>query len=80
METQNVTLAVPKDVLHRVKKIAHNRHTSLSGLLTGYLHEIADQEDRYEASKREALALMATGFDWGSASVPAWKRDELHER
>ncbi len=80
METQNVTLALPKDLLRKAKRIAHNRQTSLSALLGAYMKEITDQEDRYEASKREALALMEAGFNWGAASAQPWTRDELHER
>ena len=34
METQNITLAIPKDVLHKARQAAVARHTSLSGLLT----------------------------------------------
>jgi hypothetical protein len=34
METQNVTLTLPKDVLHALKAIAVPRGTSISDLLT----------------------------------------------
>ena len=34
METQNITLSIPKEILLRVKLLAVKRQTSVSGLLT----------------------------------------------
>lgn len=40
METQNVTLSLPKEVLLKVKLIAVKRQTSVSRLLTQILENI----------------------------------------
>ena len=40
METQNITLALPKDVLLKVKLLAVKRNTSVSGLLTQTLERL----------------------------------------
>ncbi len=38
--TQNVTLAIPKDVLRKAKILAVQKNTSLSGLLTQTLIDL----------------------------------------
>ncbi|HHY58293.1 MAG TPA: hypothetical protein GYA08_22975 [Chloroflexi bacterium] len=40
MNTQNVTLAIPKDVLHKARKIAVDRQTSLSSMMTQALLDL----------------------------------------
>ena len=47
METQNVTLSLPKDLVRKVKLVAVERQTSISGLLKELLTEAVAQEDRY---------------------------------
>ncbi|WHE05965.1 hypothetical protein PGH24_07205 [Thermoanaerobacterium thermosaccharolyticum] len=39
-KTQNITLSLPKDLLQKIKHIAINKQTSVSGLLTKTLEEI----------------------------------------
>ena len=52
METQNITLSIPKEILLRVKLIAVTRHTSVSGLLTQMLERLVQQEDAYAHARR----------------------------
>lgn len=80
MEKQNITLALPKDLLRRVKHMAVERDTSVSGLLTQFLTELVEQEDGYESARRRHMALMERGFDMGTGGRVTWTRDELHER
>ncbi len=78
METQNVTLSIPKHILQRAKLLAVQRNQSLSGLLTGLLIDLLESEERYEEARRRSLARLhearALGGDY------AWSRESLHER
>ena len=80
METQNITLSIPKEVLRKAKLIAVQRQTSLSRLLTQALLEIISNEEGYERHRRIHLALLERGIDLGTQGNISWKRDELHER
>ncbi len=80
METQNITLALPKEVLHKVKLIAVRRRKSVSGLLTEMLEEMVAKSDEYEIARQRALALMEKGFNMGYGEGPHPTREELHER
>jgi hypothetical protein len=79
METQNITLSLPKRTLRKIRMIAVQRQTSLSALLAELLEEIADQETGYSRARRRQLDLMEKGFDLGlGRSRPS--RETLHER
>ena len=80
METQNITLSLPKDVLLKVKIIAVQRGTSVSGLLTQTLEKLVRQEDAYAHAKRRHLDLLEQGADLGTGGQVLTQRDELHER
>ncbi|MBN1317557.1 MAG: hypothetical protein JXA42_18890 [Anaerolineales bacterium] len=78
--TQNVTLAIPKDVLRKAKIIAVQRNTSLSGLLTQTLTDLVSHQEAYDQARQRNVALLDQGFDLGTHGKITWKRDELHER
>lgn len=80
METQNITLSLPKDVLLRIKLIAVQRNTSVSGLLTAVLEQLVQQEDAYAQARRRHLPSLDQGADLGVGERRAPSRDELHER
>jgi len=80
METQNVTLAIPKHILRKAKLIAVRQNTSLSGLLTHALEEIVTHEEGYEQAHKRHQAILASGLDLGTGGKISWNRDELHER
>jgi len=81
METiQNVTLAIPKDILRKAKILAIQKNTSLSGLLTQTLADLVAHQETYEQARQRNLALLERSFDLGSQGEITWKRDELHER
>lgn len=79
-ETRNITLSIPRDVLKRVKRLAADRETSVSALMTEALTRLTDEDRRYEAARRRALAAMASARSLGTEGRRAWTRDELHER
>ena len=80
METQNITLALPKDLLREAKIVAAERGTSVSAMLRLALAEIVAGEERYTKAKQHHLALLERGVDLGTGGTIRWQRDELYER
>ncbi len=80
MDTQNITLALPKKVLRKVKLLAVKRHTSVSGLVTQALEDLVEKEDFYMEARKRQLAWLENGFDLGSGEQIKISREELHER
>lgn len=80
METRNITLAIPKDVLLKVKLLAVKRQTSVSGLLTQTLERLVRQEDAYAHARQRHLQWLEQGADLGTNGLVLTQRDELHER
>ena len=80
METQNITLAISKDVLAKARQLAIERRTSLSALVTQMIVDIVDQDDSYRAARERQLVILQDGFYLGSQGAVTWTREELHER
>ena len=80
METQNITLSIPKEILLRVKLLAVKRQTSVSGLLTQTLEGLIRQEDAYVHARQRHLQRLEQGIDLGTGGQILTGRDELHER
>lgn len=78
--TQNVTLAIPKNILRKAKILAVQKNTSLSGLLTQTLTDLVAHQEAYEQARQRNLELLKSGFDLGTQGHAPHKRDELHER
>jgi predicted transcriptional regulator len=78
--TRNVTLALPEDLLRRVKIVAAKRDTSISALLAATLSELADQEEGYAEARDGMLADLVQGYPLGTHGMIDWRRDSLHER
>ena len=74
---QNVTLSLDRELLAKLRVIAAQRSTSVSGMLAHELSAIVEKSERYEQSKRYALTALDTGLHLGGRPAP---RDELHER
>jgi hypothetical protein len=80
METQNITLSLPKELLRKARFIAVERQTSISGLLREYLTDAVAQEDRYAKARSRHLEALHGGEDLGTRGAVGWSREELHER
>jgi hypothetical protein len=78
--TQNVTLAIPKDILRKAKILAIHKNTSLSGLLTQTLVDLVAHQEAYEQARQRNVGLLKKGIDLGTQGQVSWKREELHER
>ena len=80
MDTQNVTLVVPKSLLRKVKHIAVERETSISGLLVEALEQLVRSDDSYEKARLRWMEDIKQPRDLGTGGKITWTRDELHER
>ncbi len=79
-DTQNITLAIPKDVLRKAKILAIQKNTSLSALLSKTLEDLVAHQEAYEQARQRNLALLKNGYNLGTAGKTGWKRENLHER
>jgi hypothetical protein len=74
----NVTVKIDKDLLRKIRIIAAEEGTSISGLVTEIFEERSTKSERYEQARKRALALMNSGvpLNWEKPL----SRDEVHER
>lgn len=79
-DTQNITLRLPRALLKRVKRVAADRDTSVSALMSEALDRIADEDRRYSAAHKRALAALKSTRSLGTQGRRTWSRDELHDR
>lgn len=77
----NITLTLDDELVKKVRKIAVDRNTTLTGLVREYLTEIAKSELSAEEKERAWARLEETfktvSFDSGGKK---WTREELNER
>lgn len=80
METQNLTLRLPKAVLRKAKALASREGKSLNTLVLESLLEHIEQDEGYRTAMERQFALMETGL-WRSDPLTAYpSREELHDR
>ena len=80
MTTQNVTLALPKEILRKAKLLAIQRKTSLSGLLTRALEDIVAHEENYQKARKRHYAILRKRLNLGTNGKATWSRESLHAR
>jgi hypothetical protein len=79
----NVTLSLDDDLVKKVRKIAVERDTTLTGLIRQHLETLAAAEADAEAEfKRRQLEKLKESFDRLPLRVGkiTWKREDLYER
>jgi hypothetical protein len=74
----NLTIKIGKDVLRKMRILAAERDTSVSGLVADIINEKSAQSGSYEAAMKRAIALMNSGVELNWEKPLS--RDELHER
>jgi hypothetical protein len=79
-ENQNITLSLPRRLLKQIKRLAADRDTSVSALMAEALARLAEEDRRYLAARKRALAAMKSPGSLGTRGRQTWTRDELHER
>lgn len=77
----NVTLSLNDDLVKKVRKIAVERDTTLTGLVREYLEQVAAQNAASGRKGREQEALERS-FERVRIKVgkPNWTRADLHAR
>jgi hypothetical protein len=80
MDKQNVTLALPKETLQKIKIIAVKRNTSISAMLTDLLTEIVDRDDAYEIAAINYKRILREARSLGTYGSLSHSRDDLHDR
>jgi metal-responsive CopG/Arc/MetJ family transcriptional regulator len=80
MDKRNITLALPKDVLKRVKIMAAEQGISVSALMERLLQEQLARHEGYEQARQRQAGTLAEGLDLGTGGQRRWTREELHER
>jgi predicted transcriptional regulator len=77
----NVTLSLDEDLVKRVRKIAVDRDTTLTGLIRQYLEQVATDDSALGRKRREREALEDSfkkfQFKIGKRN---WTREDLHDR
>ena len=62
---QNITLSIEKELIKKGKIIAARKDTSVSKMLSDLIKEVVDDDDRFEAAKRNTLNILKKGFHFG---------------
>ena len=81
---RNLTVQLDDDVIAKVKVLAAQRGTSISGLVAAEITRISEQRERYERARQAALAQMAevndqvSAGDRGPGVDRGWTREDLH--
>jgi hypothetical protein len=77
----NITLSLADDLVKKVRKLAVDRDTTLTGLVREYLTELAKNDSAAGRKRREREALERS---FGKFSFPVgkrtWKRSDLYDR
>lgn len=74
---QNITLSLNKELIQKARLLAVNRRMSVSAMLGKELERMIEEAERYEISRKKAIANLERGFHLGGIRV---SREELHER
>ena len=77
---QNVTLALPRELLREAKVVAAKRGMSLSALMVEALRRELRDDARYKQARTRIKDRLRKGFDLGTRGRPLPLRDDLHER
>lgn len=77
----NVTLSLDDDLVKKIRKIAVDRDTTLTGLIRQYLEEVAAEDSALGRKRREREALDQTFHDFNfKIGKRNWRREDLHAR
>jgi predicted transcriptional regulator len=76
----NVTLSLEDDLVKKVRKIAVDRDTTLTGLIRQYLEQVV-AEDSARGRKRRELDALERSFQFRfKIGKRTWSRADLHDR
>ncbi len=77
----NVTLTLDDELVKKVRKIAVDRDTTLTGLIRDYLQRVAS-EDATSGRRRREMEALERSFRKFRLRVGkrTWRREDLYER
>jgi uncharacterized protein DUF6364 len=77
----NITLSLDDELVKRVRKIAVDHDTTLTGLVRDYLTRLATEDSSSGRKRREREALQRS-FERFSSNIGkrTWKREDLYDR
>lgn len=77
--TKYITLAIDEDLLKKVRKIAADKNTMVTGLIRAHLNNLVEQKKK---GKNQIISELTRLFDQSNAVVgeKTWGREDLHER
>ena len=75
----NITMTLEDGIIKKVKKIAVEKNTTLTGIIRDYLTRLAKRE---EQRRQEVIEELSAMMNDGKVKIDkiTWTRDELHER
>ncbi len=75
----NITMTLDDKIIKKVKKIAIEQNTTLTGLVRDYLTRIAKREDQRVEEVISQLSEIMNSSNMEVGEI-TWTRDDLHER
>jgi hypothetical protein len=79
----NVTLSLDDELVKKVRKIAVDHDTTLTGMVREYLQKVAEEDSAAAAErKRRQVEVLKQSFDKYPIRIGkiTWKRADLYER
>jgi hypothetical protein len=80
METQNVTIRLPKNLLIQAKKVAAERGTSITSLVIEGLTRSTTNNDSYQTAWERQKIMMENARPLRNPSDPMPTREQAYER
>ena len=80
MDSQNVTVSLPKTLLKRAKVFAASTDRSLTQLVRDSLEILLGGQAQYRRACERQRKLLAKGIDMGSNGELTFSREDLHDR
>ena len=73
----NITLTLDDNLVKRVRKIASDRETTLTGMVRDYLEQLAGEHAR----QKHNLKQLERSFERYQTDIgrPGWRREDLYE-
>lgn len=75
----NITLHVDDEVVRRVRKVAIDRHTTLTEMVREFLESVAKRDEAARARAAEELDASVRRLQ-RNMGPRTWTRDDLYER
>ena len=80
METRNITLSLPPELVRQAKIAAAERGTSISALVAELLGDLLHRRRRLGQARARHRALTDRAANLGTRGRARWTREDLHER